>query len=134
MARTKITRGKTKAEIVVAVGKPPRLDGDKHDGGKLRLELVPPEFEAMLAEIFEHGAHEYGEGNWRLGFEYNRLIGAALRHLNALRRGQDVDPESGLPHAVHASWNLLTLSYQQYYGLGLDDRVFEKDDEEDNDD
>ena len=84
------------------------MDGDKHDKGKLRLELIPPEAIEMLGEIYTYGAQKYGEGNWTKGFQPGRLIAAARRHDIALAKGEINDPDSGLPHAAHAAWNYLT--------------------------
>lgn len=83
--------------------------GLKHDDGKLRLDLIPPEVIEMLGEIYTYGSHKYGANNWEKGFEEGRLLAAARRHDLALAKGEMLDPESGLPHTAHAAWNYLTL-------------------------
>lgn len=83
--------------------------GLKHDSGKLRLDLIPPEVIEMLGEIYTYGANKYKDHNWTEGFEDGRLLAAARRHDLALAKGEVMDPESGLPHAAHAAWNYLTI-------------------------
>ena len=36
-------------------------DGLKHDGGKPRLDLVPPEIIEAVGVVMTHGAEKYGE-------------------------------------------------------------------------
>lgn len=63
-----------------------------------------------------------GAHNWRKGFEWSRLIGAAMRHLTAILDGEDTDPESGLPHVDHLACCVMFLSEHQKKNLGIDDR------------
>jgi len=83
------------------------MEGTKYDSGKLRLDLIPPEIIQVLGEIFTFGCERYGEGNWAKGLSENRLIAAARRHDLAFAQGEEMDPDSGLPHLAHAAWNLL---------------------------
>lgn len=83
--------------------------GTKHDDGKLRLDLIPPEIIEMLGEIFQYGASLYGKNNWEKGFDEDRLIAAALRHYVAWAKGSRYDGVSGLPHLAHAAWSLLII-------------------------
>lgn len=64
-----------------------------------------------------------GDRNWELGMDWGRLVGAALRHVFAFVRGEDIDPESGLPHIDHALCCIAFLSAYQKRGVGVDDRV-----------
>lgn len=87
--------------------------GVKHDAGKLRIDLITPEMINSLAKVLGYGAHKYGERNFELGLEFNRLWGAAQRHLWSYWQGEDIDKESGLPHLWHAFTTigmLITLS------------------------
>lgn len=99
------------------------MNGLKDDDNKLRLDLIPPEMLEALGEIFTYGAAKYGERNCEKGFKSSRLIGATLRHQVSFLKGQDLDPESGLPHTAHAAWNLLMLEVQRRRGTGEDDRA-----------
>lgn len=94
----------------------------KFDSGKPQLDLLP--FRALqgVGEVLTYGAQKYAAHNWRKGLAWSRLSAAALRHLFAFVRGEDNDPESGLPHLDHAACCILFLSELQKMGTGTDDR------------
>lgn len=96
--------------------------GTKFDATKPRLDLV--DFEAVegLAKVLTFGAQKYAAHNWRGGLAYGRIISSLLRHLSAIQRGEDVDPESGLPHIDHVGCNWMFLSYFMKHRPDLDDR------------
>ena len=101
---------------------PTKLEGLKYDTDKCRLELVDDDALEGLGWVLTYGARKYAPDNWRKGLEWQRLIGAARRHLAAFARGEDTDPESGLPHIDHAQCCLMMLSAFQKQNGGLDDR------------
>ena len=89
--------------------------GTKFDDGKLRLDLIPPEFIEMLGKIFTMGAKRYGDRNWEKGIDEGRLIAAARRHdlAHAWAEGdreEEIDRDSGVPHLAHAAWNYLAAA------------------------
>jgi hypothetical protein len=94
----------------------------KHDGGKPRLELIPSSALIELARVLMHGAEKYGDQNWRNGMAWSRLFGAAQRHLWAWNTGEDIDPESGMPHLAHALCNIAFLVAYSVDVMGSDDR------------
>lgn len=98
------------------------MGGVKHDSNKSRVDLISPIALEDLGMVLKHGAAKYGEHNWREGLAWSRLIGAALRHLLAFMRGEDLDPESGLSHVSHAMCNLMMLSEFGRTRKELDDR------------
>ena len=63
-----------------------------------------------------------GAHNWRLGFDWSRVVSAAYRHLMAFNKGEDLDPESGLPHIDHLACCVMFLSEFQKTAVGNDDR------------
>lgn len=88
--------------------------GMKFDMGKTRLELIPTELIDGVGRVLTFGASKYEAENWRNFTEadFPRLVGASMRHMEAYRRGEVIDPESGLPHLAHIATNmgfLLTL-------------------------
>ena len=83
--------------------------GTKHDQEKPRLELVPVSAIQALGSVLTHGAEKYRARNWERGLAWGRVYAAALRHLTAWWGGEDIDPESGLPHLHHALCNLAFL-------------------------
>ena len=97
----------------------------KFDGGKIRLELIPPEWTWGVGAVLTFGAQKYAAGNWATGngFEWSRLIGATERHLTAFKSGENLDPESGLSHLYHAGCMLAFLAAHVERGRGVDDRI-----------
>jgi len=80
---------------------------NKFDDGKAQLSLLPYGPLGDIAKVLEFGAKKYGRDNWRKGGDINRFIDAALRHIMAYNEGEDLDPESKLPHMAHAGCNIL---------------------------
>jgi len=84
--------------------------GRKSDNDKNRLDLIIPGFITGLGKVLTHGAKKYEPNNWQtLDAPLNRYYGAAMRHIEAWREGELLDPESGLPHLFHAVCNLMFL-------------------------
>lgn len=100
----------------------PPLPAVKHDAGKPQLDLLPALAVFGVGDVLTYGAKKYAAHNWRKGLAWSRLTAAALRHLLAFMRGEDIDPESGLPHIDHALCCLMFLSEFQKTGGGTDDR------------
>lgn len=96
--------------------------GVKNDQEKVRMDLLSEVAMEGLAQVLTYGAKKYASDNWRKGMNWRRLIAAALRHLFAFSRGEDLDPESGLPHIDHALCCLMFLSEYAKRKLGADDR------------
>lgn len=96
--------------------------GVKHDQDKPRVDLISRCAVEGLGRVLGFGAGKYTADNWRGGFEWRRLIGAAQRHLLAFQDGDDIDPESGLPHIDHLGCCWMFLSEHYHRGLGVDDR------------
>jgi len=77
--------------------------GIKYDGEKPDMDLLPPLMELEVAKVLTFGAGKYSAENWRkVPNLKSRYRAAAKRHINAMRRGEVRDPESGLLHAAHA--------------------------------
>lgn len=99
----------------------------KYDAGKLRYDLVPPEAFAEVVKIYNYGAKKYPEPrNWEKGMSWGRLFGAIMRHTWAWWRGEDIDPESGLPHLAHAAWSCIALLHYSKHKKEFDDRVIRR--------
>jgi hypothetical protein len=87
---------------------PQDVVGRKDDTGKPRFDLMPAAAELKIAEVLEYGARKYAPDNWRkVENPESRYLAAALRHINAWRRGESRDPESGLSHLAHAATSLM---------------------------
>lgn len=94
----------------------------KFDQEKPRMDLLSRVALEGCAWVLTFGARKYADNNWRKGFKWSRLIGAAMRHLTAIMDGEDTDPESGLPHVDHLACCVMFLSEHQKKNLGEDDR------------
>jgi hypothetical protein len=95
----------------------------KHDGGKCRLELLAPEMMFALGDVVTHGAAKYGDRDWERGMPWGKVFGAAMRHLWAHWRGEDIDADSGLPHVELAFCEIAFLVVYRRRRIGLDDRA-----------
>lgn len=96
--------------------------GTKHDSDKPRMELIDAEWLEEVAKVMTFGAKKYAADNWRNGISVRRLLGAALRHLWAVVRGEDLDPESGLSHLGHLSCCTMFAFWTLRHQPNLDDR------------
>lgn len=93
--------------------------GRKDDQGKNRLDLIEPEFIEGVGKVLTFGAEKYEENSWqKVENAENRYYAAAMRHLLAWRKGEKIDPESGLNHLDHVACNIMFLQH------------FEKEDDE----
>lgn len=99
-----------------------------YSDGKSGVDQIPPEILLELGEVYKYGEKKYFRDNWKKGAPWHEFYGSVLRHVFKWWLGEDIDPESGLPHLAHAMWNLTTLRYFQLHGLGEDTRgkVLEK--------
>lgn len=96
--------------------------GLKFDTDKPRMELLDPEFLEEVAKVMTFGAKKYAAHNWRKGLEISRLLGACLRHVTAVVKGEDKDLESGCSHLAHATCCLMFAWWMLKYRTDLDDR------------
>ena len=100
-------------------------DGLKHDGGKPRLDLVPPEIIEAVGAVMTHGIEKYGEGSYRK-VDPKRYRAALMRHIcKYLKNPYGKDSDSGLPHLWHIACNvafLLELDKESELHFELDGR------------
>lgn len=69
---------------------------------KIPFHLWPETASALGALALLEGALKYGRTNWRpMGVRASIYCDAARRHLNAWFEGEELDPDSGLPHLGH---------------------------------
>ena len=99
----------------------------RYDEGKLRVDLVPPQWVEWLAEVFTIGAKKYAEHNWKKGMKFSRMQGSMMRHLLKWQKGEKTDEESGLHPLLHVAWNALALVYYEKHWMPeWDDREFKE--------
>jgi hypothetical protein len=78
---------------------------------------------ADCARVFDYGREKYAAWNWAKGQAWSVPLGSAMRHIVfGGMRGEDLDPESGLPHRGHVACNIVMLLwFLNHYPEG-DDR------------
>lgn len=90
---------------------------------KVPFSTVPFPVVAEIGLAMLEGARKYGRHNYReAGVRASVYFDAAIRHLSAWWEGQDIDPDSGLPHIVKAMATLAVLRDSQLMGNWVDDR------------
>ena len=113
----------------------------RYNEGKALMSLVPTSFfEAIfntayevgakpptrlirqVGEVLTFGAKKYAAHNWRKGGSWASVLNSGLRHLLAMMEGEEVDPESGLPHSGHLGCNIAFLLEFTHANVGDDDR------------
>ena len=80
----------------------------KNDGKpKLTKVLLMPEalkgLESVL--VFGEGKYDAAERKSWMNYKPNEVLDSMLRHTMAIINGEEIDPESGLPHASHMLFN-----------------------------
>jgi hypothetical protein len=123
----------------------------RYNEGKLEWNLIDfKQLEAQV-QVLMYGAHKYsvfedakgnivtgaevspeaakklklvssGRDNWKTGLKIRACGDSFLRHFFAYMSGEDIDPESGLPHLGHMGCNLMFMSYVHNNIPELDDR------------
>lgn len=67
------------------------------------LRLIPASALIYLSKVMGLGAAKYGPYNWReKKVRRTVYLEAAMRHILQALDGEDIDPESGVPHEAHA--------------------------------
>jgi len=98
-------------------------EGRKFDGGKPEYGLLPPFALEETAKVLTFGAQKYERGNWiRVPDSKRRYFDAMERHIWAWKKGEKIDPESGLHHLAHAMCCLMFL-YEHDTIYSVDEEV-----------
>lgn len=96
--------------------------GARYNDGKPDFSLIPLVTLEDEARVWMYGRAKYAAWNWAKGMPWSVPLACIMRHLAAYQRGEDIDPESGLPHLAHISCNVRMLTlYSKTYPEG-DDR------------
>lgn len=90
---------------------------------KSPFSTIPAPVVAEVGLAMLEGALKYGRHNYRaVGVRGSVYYDACLRHLTQWWEGEDIDPDSGLPHVVKAMACLAVLRDSQMIGNWVDDR------------
>ncbi len=91
---------------------------------KIPLHLWPTTASALGSLALLDGMLKYGRSNFRVvGVRATIYYDALNRHMNAWIEGEDLDPDSGLPHIAHALACLAVLVDAEAAGKLTDDRL-----------
>jgi hypothetical protein len=90
--------------------------GLRHNTNKPRYDLVHPWAHEQMINVLTSGANKYEERNWERGMAWTTVLASLKRHVAAVERGEDYDPESGELHAAHIACNahFLTAYYKVF--------------------
>ena len=94
----------------------------KHDAGKPRYDLIPPEALDGLSRLFGMGAVKYDARNWEKGMVWSRVFSAMMRHAWKWFRGESYDTEDGQHHLLSVIWCAMVLYTYAIRKAGEDDR------------
>lgn len=91
---------------------------------KLSYNLTFPGAMEGRAAVSTYGEQKYAVYNYLQGSPLSEYVNCLLRHLEAWYNGEDLDPESGLPHTDHVAWNADALAhfYRRPIANSIDDR------------
>lgn len=99
-----------------------RGSGARYNDSKPDLSLIPLCTLEDEARVWMYGKAKYAAWNWAKGMDWSVPFACLQRHMAAWQRGEENDPESGLPHLAHAMCNLRMLTlFSRTYPEG-DDR------------
>jgi len=100
------------------------MSGTKFDSEKPMMVLIDPYFHEALASVMTMGAAKYDAFNWTQGIKINRLISSLDRHLLEVKKGIDLDSESGISHCAHIAANAMFLFWMIKNRPEMDDRFY----------
>ena len=86
--------------------------------GKPRFDLIPAHALLRLAALYQRGADQYGDQNWRKGMPWQRVLASLERHLQAFKRG-----EEGEDHLAAVVFNAMALMEYERSHPDLDDII-----------
>lgn len=112
-------------ETFGSIDEKPSNPKDAIGSDKLPLHLWPTTATAMGSIGLLEGMLKYGRNNWRVsGVRASIYVDACKRHLDAWFEGEEVAPDSGVPHLANALACLAILVDAEAAGLLTDDRQY----------
>jgi hypothetical protein len=102
-----------------------KVQADRANNGKPKISMVfdAPNALRFASEVLMFGEDKYARGNWQKGLPWTEITDSLLRHVLAFNNGEDIDPESSLPHVGHILVNALFLAEMFAENKKFDDRT-----------
>lgn len=96
----------------------------RYNTGKPLLSMLDEMPHALdgATKVLEFGAQKYARKNYQKGLPLTQIYDSMRRHQLAWLNGEDLDPESGLPHVDHIVVNALFLAELTRRTPHMDDR------------
>lgn len=83
----------------------------RYNEWKPQWDLVDFDSLKPMVRVLEFWMKKYAKDNWKKEMEKRQILNSLMRHLIALMRWEENDPESWLPHIGHLMCNALFYSY-----------------------
>lgn len=115
-----------KAEICGETRITDPLTGGQKGAKPAMFDQIPSGPLWELATLYGYGARKYSPNNWCKGYSWRLSFAACMRHLWAFWRGEDIDPESGMKHVIHAAWHCFAMAWFMDHRRSHDDRYVDK--------
>ncbi len=90
----------------------PQDNAIRHNQGKPELSRIPWDAEEEESKVWAYGADKYGDKNWEKlwGDQTVKVcLDSALRHIAKMKKGAQIDEESGCLHAAHIRSNMAMI-------------------------
>jgi len=91
-------------------------------GTKINTDLVPFELIVAAAVGLGLGEHKYAARNFEKGLSYRSLINSIERHCKALKDGEELDSDTGIPHYMLIASSTAMLVHNRMQEVIIDDR------------
>lgn len=112
-----------KASLTQSTNEKPTNPKDAIGIRKAPMSTVPMNVLVEIGIGMLEGASKYGRHNYRCaGVRSSVYFDATMRHLIAWWEGEDIDPDSGMPHISKALCSLVVLRDAQMQSMITDDR------------
>lgn len=83
----------------------------RFNSAKPKMSLLDLHSLVPAVQVLEFGMLKYSRNNWKKGLKRSEVIDSLMRHILAMQKGEEIDPESGLSHIGHIQCNAMFLGH-----------------------